>query len=70
MELTTCPECHAPAEIVGREVWSSTDGPVEHARVRCVRRHFFCLPTERLRLASAWQDRAGAPMVDGDREVA
>jgi len=22
MELTTCPECHAPAEIVGREVWT------------------------------------------------
>jgi len=31
---------------------------------------WFLLPTERLRLASARPDRAGAPMVDGDREVA
>ncbi len=70
MELTPCPECHAPAEIVGREVWSSTDGPVEHARVRCVRRHFFCLPTERLRRQGVTRVAAGAPEVDGDREVA
>ena len=35
MELTTCPECHAPAEIVGRETAvfhrsSSAAGGLEH----------------------------------------
>lgn len=46
MELTSCPECGHPAEVLGRDVLESTDGPVEHARVRCVQRHFFFLPVE------------------------
>lgn len=45
MELTVCPECTEPAEIEWRAVMESTDGPVEHARVLCVRRHWFLLPT-------------------------
>jgi hypothetical protein len=48
MDLTRCPECWAPAEIVDRDVLHSTDGPIEHARVRCVERHVFFLPVERL----------------------
>jgi hypothetical protein len=48
MDLTTCPECRAPAEIVDRAVLDSTDGPIEHARVRCIARHAFFLPVERL----------------------
>jgi hypothetical protein len=51
MDLTTCPECRAPAEVVERAVLESTDGPIEHARVRCVDRHVFFMPTERLRSA-------------------
>lgn len=34
-ELTSCRECNAPAEVVERFVLESTDGPVEHAVVRC-----------------------------------
>jgi hypothetical protein len=48
MDLTTCPECGAPAEVRDRHVLESTDGPIEHARIRCVQRHFFFLPLEHL----------------------
>ena len=44
METTRCPECGQPAEVVDRAVLESTDGPVEHAHVRCVQRHRFWLP--------------------------
>jgi hypothetical protein len=43
MELTTCPECGAVAEVRGRSVWESTAGPVEHIRVECVARHWFLM---------------------------
>lgn len=48
LQLTRCPQCGAPAEIERRAVLESTDGPVEHAAVRCVARHWFLLPTEEL----------------------
>ena len=48
MDLTTCPACGSPAEVLWREPWPSTDGPVEHAKVGCVRRHWFLLPVDRL----------------------
>ena len=48
MDATTCPECGAPAEITDRDVLESTDGPVEHVRVVCVRRHWFLLSTASL----------------------
>jgi hypothetical protein len=44
MDLTTCPECGHLAEVQWRDVLDSTDGPVEHARIRCVQRHWFFLP--------------------------
>jgi hypothetical protein len=56
MDMTTCPECGAPAEVRDRHVLDSTDGPVEHARVRCAQRHHFFLPVERL------CSRTGSPM--------
>lgn len=46
MEWTQCPECGLVAEVVARDVWDSTDGPVEHIHVRCVDRHRFVLPVE------------------------
>jgi hypothetical protein len=49
MDMTNCPECGHPAEVFDRHVLESTDGPVEHARVRCVQRHHFFLPVSRLR---------------------
>jgi hypothetical protein len=48
MELTVCPECAEPAEVQWRAVMESTDGPVEHAKILCVRRHWFLLPTAAL----------------------
>lgn len=46
MDLTVCPDCGHPAEIESRAVLESTDGPIEHARVRCLERHWFLLPVE------------------------
>jgi hypothetical protein len=47
-ELTACPECSAPAEVTEVVSLGSTDGPVVPARVRCVRRHWFFMPADRL----------------------
>ncbi len=44
MDLTCCPECGALAEIEWRAVMESTDGPIEHAKIRCAQRHWFLLP--------------------------
>ncbi len=57
MDLTTCPECGTPAEVVDRHVLESTDGPVEHARVRCVARHLFFLPVASLVTEASGVDR-------------
>ena len=48
MEHTRCPEWGLVAEVVGRDVWPSTDGPVEHVHVRCVGRHWFLMPVATL----------------------
>ena len=48
MDLITCPECGHLAEVEWRDVLDSTDGPVEHARIRCIQRHWFLMPVERL----------------------
>lgn len=48
MDLTTCPACGATAEVLWRESWPSTDGPVEHAKIACVQRHWFLLPVSQL----------------------
>jgi hypothetical protein len=48
MDITTCPECGAGAEIVDRAVLESTHGPMEHVRIHCVRRHWFFMPVDSL----------------------
>ena len=48
MEWTQCPQCGLVAEVVDRDVWPSTDGPIEHVHVRCVARHRFVLPAASL----------------------
>lgn len=48
MDLTTCPDCAAAAEIRWLAVMDSTDGPVEHAKILCVNRHWFFLPVDAL----------------------
>lgn len=41
----SCPDCAAPAEVLSRWVMGSTDGPVEHLKMRCVVGHWFAMPT-------------------------
>lgn len=48
IDLVVCPECAAPAEVVDRFDLPSTDGPVEHAKVQCLARHWFLLPVAAL----------------------
>lgn len=35
------PTCTAPAMIIDRWTWRSTDGPLEHVKTRCARGHWF-----------------------------
>lgn len=44
MDMTLCPQCGEPAEVQWRDVLESTDGPIEHAKILCVNRHWFLLP--------------------------
>ena len=48
MDTTHCPACGALAEIEWRTVMESTDGPIEHAKIRCAQRHWFLLPVAAL----------------------
>lgn len=45
LQLTSCPECGSPAEIERRWVLESTSGPIEHVKVRCIRKHWFAMPS-------------------------
>lgn len=71
MDITGCPECGVPAEVTDRFVVDSTDGPVEHVRIRCADRHWFLLPLASLcpsaRRAAAW---TGAGSAAGRRSAA
>lgn len=46
-DTTRCPTCNATAWIVDRFVLDSTDGPIEHARLRCwgLDKHHLTMPT-------------------------
>ncbi len=59
VDWTTCPDrgCRQPAEVQWRTASASTHGPIEHARVYCVNRHWFLLPVAML------PEAAPAPMV-------
>jgi hypothetical protein len=50
LDLTACPEpsCSSPAQIFDRSALQSTDGPIEHVRIRCLNWHNFLLPVEML----------------------
>ena len=63
-DITTCPACGGLAHVQWRDVFESTDGPIEHAKVLCVER----APR---RYPSARGDRSGArAQQDGDRRRA
>ncbi len=48
MQLTTCPECGLPAELLDRFALYSTDGPIEHVKIACVNKHWFVIAAERV----------------------
>jgi len=43
-----CPSCGLPAEVEHRYTVTSTDGPLESAKIRCPRGHWFSGPLESL----------------------
>jgi hypothetical protein len=49
-DLIACPDltCRAPARIVDRWTWGSSDGPVEHVKTLCERGHWFTPSTDSL----------------------
>jgi hypothetical protein len=61
MDTTTCPECGELAEVEWRDVAESTDGPVEHAKITCVQRHWFLLPVGLLPRAATEAQAADGP---------
>ena len=57
--LVACPECHEPAHVLERFTLASTDGPLEHVKVRCGGGHWFALPADRVVAYTAlYGDRA------------
>jgi hypothetical protein len=49
-DLISCPDhaCRAPARIVDRWTWGSSDGPVEHVTTGCERGHWFTVAVDSL----------------------
>jgi hypothetical protein len=47
LELTHCPQCGRPAEVIDRFFLPSTHGPVEHVKTRCVTGPWFVTPAKR-----------------------
>ncbi len=50
MDKSGSVRCGLPAEVEGRYLMSSTDGPLECARIRCPRGHWFNGPVESQKL--------------------
>jgi hypothetical protein len=52
LQVIACPDptCHAPARIVDRWTWGSSDGPVEHVKTGCERGHWFTPTADSVRL--------------------
>ena len=48
LDVVTCPECGHPAEVEWSESVTSTDGPVELVKIRCLDRHLFLMERARL----------------------
>jgi hypothetical protein len=63
MTIVPCPDrgCAQPAEALDSFELESTDGPVEHVRTRCLAKHIFTGPADRLA-------EAAGPVRRSDRE--
>jgi len=47
-DTVACPECGGTAVVEWRDVVQSTEGPVEHVKIRCSDRHWFLMLAESL----------------------
>jgi hypothetical protein len=59
-DLIPCPDptCQAPARIVDRWTFGSTDGPVEHVKTGCERGHWFTPTVDSLNLQGEQAEQA------------
>ncbi len=48
LNTVACPQCGQPAEIEWADLLPSTDGLVQHVKIRCLFRHWFLMPSARL----------------------
>ena len=64
-DVIACPDptCRAPARIVDRWTWGSTDGPVEHVKTGCERGHWFTPTVDSLHLKAEQAERIQAPLI-------
>lgn len=58
------PDCGQTADVVDTWVWSSTDGPVPHARTRCRLGHVFTPPSDWLTLSTPQVELTPFPRSD------
>jgi hypothetical protein len=63
-DLIACPDptCRAPARIVDRWTFGSTDGPVEHVKTRCERGHWFTPTVDSLHPAPTTAEPSPIPV--------
>jgi hypothetical protein len=45
-EMLSCLSCGSPAEVEWRTPLQSTDGDIEHMKVRCIRQHWYLMPAD------------------------
>lgn len=68
-DRTSCPECGEPARVESRFVLESTDGPIEHCKVRCPHGHWFLLPVSMLADSRFGRSRARSALGQGPRST-
>jgi hypothetical protein len=61
-QVIACPDptCPAPARIIDRWNWGSSDGQVEHVKTMCERGHWFTPPVASIRERSDQTERVPA----------
>ena len=61
-EVIACPDptCQAPARVVDRWSWGSSDGSVEHVKTMCERGHWFTPTAGSLRVRTDQVERLPA----------
>jgi hypothetical protein len=58
--LVDCMTCGLPAEIADRFTLGGAPAPVEHVKIVCVRKHWYTLPIDMIRVSACQSTRAPA----------